>query len=175
MSVRDRRNAQTIEHYPMTAMRTTAPDLETARMAPDRRTILLGLAALAATPSRGLAASQDSWTLATQIVAGAHPANPTIVRLAVAAIEKEFGAATVRSLRDAVLARDAADIVEPFAEAPVEAAARRFVEIVYTGEFAPGNALAFDQALAWQVLSFTKAPGVCGPGFGWWTNPPTVR
>ena len=56
-----------------------------------------------------------------------------------------------------------------------EAAARRFVEIVYTGETSADSAVGFHQALAWQVLKFTKPPSVCGNGFGWWTNRPDER
>ena len=145
------------------------------RNGPDRRAILAGLAALIASPTRVFAAPDGPWTLATQIVAGTRVVDPTVLKLAVAAIETSFGTATVDKLLDSVLARDAANILEPFADPKVEAAARRFVEIVYTGEIAPGNALGFHQALAWQVLSFAKPPSICGPGFGWWTNPPDDR
>lgn len=30
----------------------------------------------------------------------------------------------------------------------------------------------FADALAWQVLPFTKPPGICGGGTGYWANPP---
>jgi hypothetical protein len=155
---------------------TTLPvDANGERTGPDRRAILAGLAALIVSPARVFAAPDGPWTLATQIVAGARVADPTVLKLAVAAIETSFGTATLDKLLDSVLARDAANILEPFADPEVEAAARRFVEIVYTGEIAAGSALGFHQALAWQVLSFAKPPSICGPGFGWWTNPPDNR
>ena len=149
----------------------------------DRRRLLLGFAAAAGLPALPLAclvspasaatsAAGGSWTLATQIVAGTRIGDPTVLTLMVEALEAEVGAAVVERLRTAVLARDAADIVEPFEDPAIEAAARRFVEMVYTGTFAPGSMPAFHQALAWKVLPFTKAPSVCGPGFGWWTDPP---
>jgi hypothetical protein len=141
----------------------------------DRRAVLTGLAALVAYPSGVLAESIDPWALATQIVAGTRVADPTVLRLAVKAIEAELGEATLDRLLDAVLARDAASIVEPFADPAVEAAVRRFVEIVYTGEIETGTTAGFHQALAWQVLTFTKPPSICGSGFGWWTNPPDDR
>jgi len=145
----------------------------------DRRTVLAGLAAWAATsvamPGTASAASKNMWTTATQIIAGARVNDATFLQLAIDAIESEFGAATVEQLLDAVLARDAANIVEPFPDANVEAAARRFVEIVYTGETSADSAVGFHQALAWQVLKFTKPPSVCGNGFGWWTNRPDER
>jgi hypothetical protein len=141
----------------------------------DRRAVLLGLAGLIACPNQAFAALDRSWTLATQIVAGTRVVDPTVLKLAVEAIGAEFGAAGVEKLRDAVLARDAANIVDPFPDPTVEAAARRFVEVVYTGEITVGSTLGFHQALAWQVLPFAKPPSVCGPGFGWWTKPPDDR
>lgn len=141
----------------------------------DRRTVLLGLAALLAPSNAVAAAPGNLWTVATQIIAGARVADPTVLKLAVGAVESEFGGATVEKLLDAVLARDAASIVEPFADPAVEAAARRFVEIVYTGQIGANSTLGFHQALAWQVLPFTKPPSVCGKGFGWWTNQPDDR
>jgi hypothetical protein len=141
----------------------------------DRRAVLAGLAALITCPGLARAAASSSWTLATQIVTGTRVADPTVLTLAFQAIEAKFGASTIEKLLDAVLTRDAANIVEPFADPAVEAAARWFVEIVYTGEIEPGVTLGFHQALAWQVLPFTKPPSICGPGFGWWTNPPGDR
>ena len=140
-----------------------------------RRAVLLGLAGLIACPNQSPAAADRSWTLATQIVAGARVTDPTVLKLALQAIEAEFGAAGVEKLLDAVLARDAANIIEPFPDPAVETAARRYVEIIYTGEVIAGSALGFHQALAWQVLPFAKPPSVCGPGFGWWTKPPDDR
>jgi hypothetical protein len=163
---------QTLEHRPVTASPVDPSD---QGIGPDRRAILVGLAALIASPTRVFATPDGPWTLATQIVTGTRVVDPTMLGLAVAAVESSFGTATVDKLLDAVLARDAANIVEPFADPEVEAAARRFVEIVYTGEIAVGSALGFHQALAWQVLSFAKPPSICGPGFGWWTNPPDDR
>jgi hypothetical protein len=160
-------------------MTPTAPvspmDLHKGSIDFDRRAVLLGLAGLIVCPNQSLAAAGRSWTLATQIVAGTQVADPTVLNLAVRAIEAEFGAASVEKLLDALLARDAANIVDPFPEPTVEAAARRFVEVVYTGEITTGSTLGFHQALAWQVLPFAKPPSVCGPGFGWWTNPPDDR
>jgi hypothetical protein len=144
---------------------------------PDRRSVTAGLVALLAIPGAtvsgpAIAATGDSWTMATQIIAGARLADPNVLDLAVKALEGEVGADVVRRLYFAILERDAASIVDPFEDEKVEAAARRFVEMIYTGEIAPGTIAAFHQALAWQVLPFTKPPSVCGPGMGWWTDPP---
>lgn len=154
----------------MTVAPSTAPTAP--QNAPDRRAVIIGLAALIGSPNASLAAADSSWTLATQIIAGARLSDPTVLKLALAAIEAESGSATVEKLLDAVLTRDAANIIEPFTDPDVEASARRFVEIVYTGELEPGITLGFHQALAWQVLPFAKPPSICGPGFGWWTSPP---
>jgi hypothetical protein len=153
-------------------MTATPPNVGTGPADIDRRLVVAGLAALVACPQVALAAPDTSWTLVTQIVTGARIGDPTVLDLMIEAITSEFGAAVVDKLRDAVLARDAASIVEPFPDSAVEAAARRFVEIAYTGQFHAGTTLGFHQALAWQVLPFAKPPSICGPGFGWWTDPP---
>ena len=57
----------------------------------------------------------------------------------------------------------------------VEALAQRLLVILYTGETsgpAPSIQLGhYPWALAWRVLAFTKAPGICGAGFGAWSKP----
>jgi hypothetical protein len=152
---------------------TSGPsDPTTASFAPDRRAVLAGLAALLVSSDRALATSGESWPLATQIIAGTRVADPTMLALAVRAIQAKFGTSVVETFLSAVLARDAANIAEPFADPQTEAAARAFMEAIYTGEIEPGRAAGFHQALAWQVLTFAKPPSVCGPGFGWWTKPP---
>jgi hypothetical protein len=150
---------------------------EPVAIAPDRRAVIAGLAALLTLPgtsfaTTGFAATGGSWPLATQIIAGTRVADPNVLEMAVSALEREVGVDVVKQLHAAILKRDAADIVEPFADDAVEAAARRFVEMIYTGEITPGSTVAYHQALAWQVLPFTKPPSVCGPDMGWWTNPP---
>lgn len=156
-------------------MAVTPPKPAPGQANVDRRVVVGGLAALVAYPQAALAALDTSWTLATQILTGTRILDPTVLHLIVEALESEFGAPVVDRLREAVSARDAANIVEPFAESDVEAAARRFVEIAYTGELHAGTTLAFHQALAWQILPFTKPPSVCGPGFGRWTNSPASQ
>ena len=143
----------------------------------DRRSVVAALAGLLVAPralAAGMApaAAAGSWTLATQIIAGARVGDPNFLALAVEALEAEAGRDVVARLHTAILSRDAADIVEPFADADVESAARRFVEMVYTGALTPGRTVGFHQALAWQVLHFTKPPSVCGPDMGWWHDPP---
>ena len=123
-------------------------------------------------------ASDFSWALAIQIAAGTRPRDPMILDLALQALARMDGHEVVTRLRDAILARDADDIGDPFSEPAVEAAARRLVEMVYTGEILDSDgtetAIAYHQALGWQVLRFTKPPSVCGPGFGWWNDPPSM-
>lgn len=143
----------------------------------DRRSVVTALAALLVAPGAIASGSAPvsaagSWTLATQIIAGTRVADPNFLAMAVEALEAEAGRDVVARLHAAILRRDAADIVEPFADTQVESAARRFVEMVYTGALTPGRTVGFHQALAWQVLSFTKPPSVCGPDMGWWHDPP---
>ena len=142
-----------------------------------RRGLLLVLAAAVATPGLGLAAGTDrSWATGTLILAGTRPRNPDFLAAALDAFQGEFGAETAGHLLDAVLQRDAAGITDPFDDPRLEDAARRLVEILYTGDLPSGSgadvAAGFQQALAWQVLGFTKPPSICGPEFGWWNAPP---
>jgi hypothetical protein len=146
---------------------------------PDRRQVLLALGAFALAPGTGAAAAPGSWDLAVQILAGTRVKDPTVLALALQGLTAEIGVSRVDALLRAILSRDADSIVEPFSDSKIEAAARRLVDIVYSGEIPTGpdgavTALAFHQALAWQVLPFTKPPSVCGPGFGWWSNPPDI-
>ena len=127
---------------------------------------------MACCPSVAWATESESWTIATQIAAGTRVADPTILALATKTLEAEVGQVTVEKLLTAILERDADSITKPFEDKATEAAARRFVEIVYTGQFSSNDMAGFHQALAWQVLPFTKPPSVCGPGFGWWTQSP---
>lgn len=142
---------------------------------PDRRAVLVALAGVASLPAFPAVAARD-WSLAVQILAGTGMRDPTLLELALTALARDAGADVVARLHRAVLARDADDIVRPFEDAAVEAAARSLVAMLYTGEIADADgtvtAIGFHQALAWEVLAFTKAPSVCGPGFGWWADAP---
>ena len=154
-----------------------APNTDRANL--DRRTLLLALATAIAAPGFALAAGTDrSWVIGTQILAGTRPRNPDFLAAALDAFQGVFGAEASDRLLDAVLQRDAARITEPFDDQRLEEAARYLVGILYTGDFPSGRGadvpLGFQQALAWQVLGFTKAPSVCGPGFGSWNAPPSA-
>lgn len=153
-----------------------APAVPHRPAGPDRRAVLMAVAGLASLAAGPAAAAVGRWPLAVQILAGTGMRDGTLLTLALEALTRDAGADVVARLHRAVLARDADDIGRPFGDADVEAAARKLVEMLYTGEIpdAAGTvtAVGFHQALAWEVLSFTKAPSVCGPGFGWWADPP---
>jgi hypothetical protein len=149
----------------------------TSGAGPDRRAVLVALAGLASLPAfpASVMAATD-WSLAVQVLAGTGMRDATLMAIALAALTRDAGADVVARLHRAVLTRDADDIVRPFDDPAVEAAARSLVAMLYTGEIADADgtvtAIGFHQALAWEVLAFTKAPSVCGPGFGWWADPP---
>ncbi len=114
--------------------------------------------------------------LAAQILNGALPEPIEIVDACYASLATELGRDTLDALIAAILERDAASIDAPFERPEIEAAARRLLEIFYTGETTAADGSRdvpyFHQALAWHVLGFTKPPGICGPGFGWWADKP---
>jgi hypothetical protein len=153
-----------------------APDGPDHLAGPDRRAVLVAIAGLASLAAGPAGAAVGRWPLAVQILAGTGMRDGTLLTLALEALTRDAGADVVARLHRAVLARDADDIGRPFEDPAVEAAARMLVEMLYTGEIADAKgsvtAVGFHQALAWEVLAFTKAPSVCGPGFGWWADPP---
>jgi hypothetical protein len=144
---------------------------------PDRRGVLAALAGLATLPAfPAFATPSARWPLAVQILAGTGMRDEAVMTLALDALARSAGADVVARLHRAVLGRDADDIARPFDDPAVEAAARALVGMLYTGEIADADgtvtAIGFHQALAWEVLSFTKAPSLCGAGFGWWADAP---
>jgi hypothetical protein len=163
---------------PLVAERVVA-----GRARPSRRTVLAGLSAALALPHAAAAAPATSaaatsgggWELGLQILAGTPLRDPQFLAMALDTVAAEVGAPTLDALLDAVVGRDAANIADPFPDPAVEHAARRLVDVVYTGEVATPDgtgAIGFHQALAWRVLHFAKPPSVCGPGFGWWADAP---
>jgi hypothetical protein len=155
----------------------TTEEMPSGGDGPDRRAVLAALAGLASLPAfPAAAATATDWSLAVQILAGTGMRDPILLEIALAALSRQVGADVVARLHRAVIARDADDIVRPFEDPAVEAAARGLVAMLYTGEIADADgtvtAIGFHQALAWEVLAFAKAPSVCGPGFGWWADAP---
>jgi hypothetical protein len=53
--------------------------------------------------------------------------------------------------------------------AELEPMAQALLTMLYTGEIG-ASAPYYPWALAWRVLEFTKAPGICGDAFGSWTK-----
>ncbi|MEZ5863729.1 MAG: hypothetical protein R3D25_06520 [Geminicoccaceae bacterium] len=135
---------------------------------------------LSAGPAAARRLSGDARSLlAAQILNGALPEPIAVVDACYDSLAAELGGDILDALIEAILERDAASIDEPFERPEIEAAARRLLEIFYTGEVVAADGSRdvpfFHQALAWHVLGFTKPPGICGPGFGWWADkPPTA-
>ncbi|NMJ43847.1 hypothetical protein GWK16_21545 [Roseomonas sp. JC162] len=124
---------------------------------------MLVAAPLGATPLGG-------FEEAAVALAGSRDLPPFVLDMAQRMLVAEFGAAPVGDLIAAVAAwrRGAAlpDTLEPLAQ--------RLLVILYTGETDATNPRAqvghYPWALAWQVLRFAKAPGLCSGGFGDWAR-----
>ncbi|NKE16554.1 hypothetical protein [Neoroseomonas oryzicola] len=116
------------------------------------------------------AAPVGDFTEAALALAGSRDLPPFVVDAAQRMLVAEFGAALVGDLIAAVAAwrRGAAlpDRLEPLAQ--------RLLVILYTGETEVADPRAraghYPWALAWQVLRFTKAPGLCSGTFGDWAR-----
>lgn len=118
----------------------------------------------------GGAAAAGGFAEAAVAMAGSRDLPPFVLDAAQRMLVAQFGAAPVDDLVVAISAwrRGAAlpDRLEPLAQ--------RLLVILYTGETAAADPRAraghYPWALAWQVLRFTKAPGLCSGGFGDWAR-----
>ena len=137
-----------------------------------RRALLAAGAAAAPLPGARLAgaASLAGFPEAALALAGSRDLPPFVVDAAQRMLVAEYGSDPVGDLVAAVAAwrRGAAlpDRLEPLAQ--------RLLVILYTGETDAADPRAraghYPWALAWQVLRFAKAPGLCSGGFGDWTR-----
>ena len=129
------------------------------------------LAGTAATPwlARGAAAA-DGFPDAAAALAGSAALPPFVIETARRMLVAQFGAPAVADLVTATAAwRRGAALPEA-----VEPVAQRLLVILYTGETDALDPRArtghYPWALAWQVLRFAKAPGLCSGTFGDWAR-----
>ena len=124
---------------------------------------LLGIPSAAAMPA-------DAFAEAAMALAGSGALPPFVMETAQRILVREYGAGPVAELIVAMRAwrRGEAlpDRLEPLAQ--------RLLVILYTGETDAADPRArvghYPWALAWQVLRFAKAPGLCSGGFGDWAR-----
>lgn len=134
-----------------------------------RRDLLAGAAA-SALAGTGIAAAADGFAEAVAALAGSGTLPPFVIDAARRMLVAEFGPAAVTELVAAAgdWRRGAAlpDRIEPVAQ--------RLLAILYTGETDAADPRAraghYPWALAWQVLRFAKAPGLCSGAFGDWAR-----
>lgn len=135
-----------------------------------RRRDLLAGAAASPLLGAGAVAAQDGFAEAAAALAGSGALPPFVIDTARRMLAAEFGPAAVADLVTATgtWRRGAAlpDRIEPVAQ--------RLLVILYTGETDAANPRAraghYPWALAWQVLRFAKAPGLCSGTFGDWAR-----
>jgi hypothetical protein len=129
------------------------------------------MAGAAATPWLAAeAAAADGFPDAAAALAGSGALPPFVIETARRMLVAQFGAPAVADLVTATAAwrRGAAlpDAVEPVAQ--------RLLVILFTGETDATDPRArtghYPWALAWQVLRFAKAPGLCSGTFGDWAR-----
>ena len=137
-----------------------------------RRALLAGATALPLFQPLAAAAqtADDGFLDACFRLAGGAAFPEILAAAARASLTGAFGADTVTALVRAVAVWDGAGALPD----AVEAAARRLLVILYTGEPGTGgqrgDAPFYPWALAWQSLDFARAPGVCGGAFGSWSH-----
>lgn len=135
-----------------------------------RRRDLLAGAAASPLLGAGPATAADGFADAAVALAGSGALPSFVVDAAQRMLAAEFGPAAVAELVPAIaawrLGAALPDRLEPLAQ--------RLLVILYTGETAAADPRAqaghYPWALAWQVLRFTKAPGLCSGTFGDWAR-----
>lgn len=133
-----------------------------------RRDLLAGAVAAPWFATEGAAAG--GFADAAAALAGSDALPPFVIDAARRMLVAEFGPAAVAELVAAAGAwRRGAALPEA-----MEPVAQRLLVILYTGETDAADPRAraghYPWALAWQVLRFAKAPGLCSGGFGDWTR-----
>lgn len=115
--------------------------------------------------------TEFSFADAAVVLAGSGAFPALVATAARAMLEQEFGTLQVAALIPAIAAWQNGTAIP----AALEPLAQRLLVILYTGETASADPRArlghYPWALAWQVLHHTKAPGLCGSGFGDWSKP----
>lgn len=136
-----------------------------------RRALLGGVATAPLLGTWGAAATPaEAFADAAMTLAGSGAMPSFVMEMAQRMLLREFGPVLVAELVEATGAW------RPGAALPdrLEPLAQRLLVILYTGETNAADPRAraghYPWALAWQVLGFTKAPGLCSGRFGDWTS-----
>ena len=113
-------------------------------------------------------AFDEAFARACAILAGTTVISELFIAAARTALENELGHEAV----DEMVAAVNSSTGEPTLPPKLECVARKLLIILYTGQIkrrdAPAQATFYQSALAWQMLDFADAPGICG--FGSWSR-----
>jgi hypothetical protein len=148
----------------------------------DRRQVLLGFAGLVAAAATGIGPAGA----ATELDASAFRAlsfglmgriaeDPSLAEAYLAALRERVAPGDLERLAAVVREHAGSGMDAAITRAGLDAVANQVIAAWYTGTVptATGSrVVTYLDAVAWKATGFTKPPSVCGPGFGFWANPP---
>jgi hypothetical protein len=152
------------------------------RIDDERRRVLLGLAALAASGAVGPLAAQappapladpQGFAALTRTMAGHAFADSATATAMLDALTQAVGADTLRRIATLATVTPPAQLGAELATAGLATQAETVVAALYTGQVGT-RVISYDGALVWQALGWTKPNASCGGTTGYWADKPAA-
>jgi hypothetical protein len=145
----------------------------------DRRKLLLGLAALAASAASGPLGAQPApladptgFASLSRGLTGYAYADAATASAMVDALTQAVGADALRRIATLAAVTPPAQLNAELRAAGLSAPAETVVVALYTGQVG-AQVITYDNALVWQALGWTKPNAWCGGTTGYWSDKPT--
>jgi hypothetical protein len=149
-------------------------------MRPERRRLLQGLAALAASgivPGALAQAPRNLAGLSKPLTGFAYEAAGLASRM-LAALTAAFGAQTLERMASIASSTSPANLADALRAAKLDAAAVKVIVALYSGivDTPSGPVVfAYEDALAWQAVPWTKPNAACGGPTDYWASAPAEK
>lgn len=150
----------------------------------DRRRIVAGLAALAASSFGGPLGAQPapladpaSFANLTRTITSFAFADAATATTTLDALTAAVGADTLRRIGTLAAVTPPAQLANELRVAGLERAARTVVDALWTGTVDTpqgSRVISYEHALIWQALPWTKPNTACGGETNYWATPPAV-
>ena len=151
----------------------------------NRRTVLQGIAALAASgwlpvtvaPSAAAAMASKAFTATSLAYTGYAFGDPGVANAMLRALNASVGSANLAKLAALASNTPPAQLDAALKSIGLERTAEIVVAALYTGTVDGPNGpivVSYDQALVWQACGWTKPNAFCGGPTNYWANPPAA-
>lgn len=153
----------------------------TMELSSKRRRILAGLAALvgagyvAPALAQGPSVSAARFAGLSQALTGFAYADPRLAASLLRALSADVGGATLARIATLASTTPPDELTGALRAAKLDAAAARVIVALYSGVVQTPNGprvLAYDEALAWQAVPWTKPNALCGGFTDYWASAP---